>query len=77
MEFAVGVVQLQGRKRPHHPAVRLLDWEMVELGSGLQDLGQYVLSGGGDLVRAYYCITHELIHCGVDDEDETNSLWDY
>lgn len=59
-------------------AIKLLDWEMVGLGSGPQDLGQYVLSNMDpaerrpceeDLIRTYY---EELKHCGVKDVD-----WDY
>jgi hypothetical protein len=53
--------------------LRLLDWEMVGLGSGPQDLGQYVLSnmdpkerhdGEKVLIQNYY---HELIKLGVQD----------
>ena len=65
--------------------LRLLDWEMVGLGSGPQDLGQYVLSNMDPvdrracerhLLRAYY---DELLRCGVadDNESDNNSLWDY
>ena len=58
--------------------LKLLDWEMVGLGSGPQDLGQYVLSNMAgserrdcerDLVKAYF---EELKKCGV-----TNVDWDY
>ena len=58
--------------------LKLLDWEMVGLGSGPQDLGQYVLSNMDpkerreceqDLVKAYF---EELKRCGVADVD-----WDY
>jgi len=60
--------------------LRLLDWEMVGLGSGPQDLGQYVLSNFDpverracerDLVQTYY---NELVRCGVKDDEQ---LWDY
>lgn len=59
-------------------SIKLLDWEMVGLGSGPQDLGQYVLSNMDpierlaceeDLIKAYY---EELKQCGVEDVD-----WDY
>ena len=62
--------------------LRLLDWEMVGLGSGPQDLGQYILSNMDpaerracehDLLRTYH---QELVRCGLA-EDEFNSLWDY
>lgn len=58
--------------------LKLLDWEMVGLGSGPQDLGQYVLSNMDpaerreceeDLIKTYY---EELKKCGV-----TNVDWDY
>jgi len=58
--------------------LKLLDWEMVGLGSGPQDLGQYVLSNMDpaerrecekDLIQAYL---EELQRCGV-----TNVDWDY
>ena len=58
--------------------LKLLDWEMVGLGSGPQDLGQYVLSNMDpterreceeDLIKAYF---EELKKCGV-----TNVDWDY
>ena len=58
---------------------RILDWEMVGLGSGPQDLGQYVLSNMDpadrrvcelELVQAYY---EELVRCGVPPTD----LWEY
>lgn len=58
--------------------VKLLDWEMVGIGSGPQDLGQYVLSNMDpveriacekDLILTYY---EELKKCGVEDVD-----WDY
>lgn len=60
--------------------VRMLDWEMVGLGSGPQDLGQYVISNMNplerrgcehDLVRGYY---EELVQNGVENEDD---LWNY
>jgi len=53
--------------------LRLLDWEMVGLGSGPQDLGQYILSNmdpcerrkcEGQLVRNYY---RKLVDLGVQD----------
>jgi thiamine kinase-like enzyme len=53
--------------------LRLLDWEMTGLGSGPQDLGQYVLSnmdpeerrkGEFDLVKNYF---NELVRLGVHD----------
>ena len=67
---------------------RILDWEMVGLGSGPQDLGQYVLSNMDpadrrtcerELVQAYY---DELVLCGVptsnQSENDTHSdLWEY
>lgn len=58
--------------------LKLLDWEMAGLGSGPQDLGQYVLSNMDpferqeceeDLIKAYF---EELQKCGV-----TNVDWDY
>lgn len=61
--------------------IRLLDWEMCGLGSGPQDLGQYVLSNMDpaerrpcerELVQAYY---KELVQAGV--KDESGDLWDY
>lgn len=63
------------------PLLRLLDWEMVGVGSGPQDLGQYVISNMDpvdrrsceyELVQAYY---QELLRCGV--EDSSNDLWEY
>lgn len=64
--------------------LRLLDWEMVGLGSGPQDLGQYVISNMDpverracehDLVQAYY---QELIRCGVPEKDNDGDfLWEY
>lgn len=63
-------------------SLRLLDWEMVGLGSGPQDLGQYILSNmdpaerracESDLLQMYY---QELMSCGVD-EDKNQSLWEY
>jgi thiamine kinase-like enzyme len=59
-------------------SIRLLDWEMVGVGSGPQDLGQYILSNMDpaerrdcerQLVQAYY---EELKRCGVKNVD-----WDY
>lgn len=59
-------------------SIRALDWEMVGLGSGPQELGQYVLSNMDpaerrecerDLVQSYF---DELQRCGV-----TNVDWDY
>ena len=53
--------------------LKLLDWEMVGIGSGPQDLGQYILSNmhpsqrrqcERSLLEAYYS---ELIRCGVKD----------
>eukprot|EP00977_Amphora_coffeiformis_P029648 scaffold42123_cov221-Amphora_coffeaeformis.AAC.3 len=73
----------------HSGNFRILDWEMVGLGSGPQDLGQYVLSNMDpadrrvcerDLVQAYY---DELVRCGVsptnhyEDDSETTDLWEY
>jgi Ecdysteroid kinase-like family len=58
--------------------LKLLDWEMVGIGSGPQELGQYVLSNMDpverrdcekDLIQAYFA---ELKRCGV-----TNVDWDY
>ena len=58
--------------------LKLLDWEMVGLGSGPQDLGQYVLSNMDpaerreseeELVKAYF---EELKRCGVSNVD-----WEY
>lgn len=55
--------------------LKLLDWEMVGIGSGAQDLGQYVLSNMDPkerreceltLIENYYA---ELIRCGVPKED--------
>lgn len=55
--------------------LKLLDWEMVGIGSGVQDLGQYVLSNMDPkerrecertLIENYYA---ELIRCGVPKED--------
>lgn len=52
--------------------IRLLDWEMVGIGSGPQDLGQYVISNFAgqerrecerELIRAYH---QELISAGLD-----------
>lgn len=60
--------------------IRLLDWEMVGLGSGPQDLGQYVLSNMDpadrracehDLIESYY---EELLRAGVSDD---GTLKDY
>merc|ERR1712232_1392864 len=51
--------------------IRFLDWEMVGLGSGPQDLGQYVISNMDpterkecelELIRAYY---HELVRTRI------------
>ncbi len=62
-------------------SIRLLDWEMVGLGSGPQDLGQYVLSNMDpverracehELVQAYY---EELVSSGVAADED--GLWDY
>lgn len=59
-------------------SIRLLDWEMVGLGSGPQDLGQYILSNMDpaerrkherSLVEAYF---EELKRCGVQNID-----WEY
>jgi aminoglycoside phosphotransferase (APT) family kinase protein len=53
-------------------SIRLLDWEMCGLGSGPQDLGQYIISNmepearrehDRSLVEAYH---RELLGCGVD-----------
>jgi hypothetical protein len=61
-------------------SIKLLDWEMVGVGSGPQDLGQYVLSNMDpeerrscerNLVQTYY---KELLKFGVANEDV---LWDY
>ena len=58
-------------------SIRMLDWEMVGLGSGPQELGQYVISNMDpierkecewELVQAYY---QELKQAGV------NVTWDY
>jgi hypothetical protein len=55
--------------------LKLLDWEMVGIGSGVQDLGQYILSNMDpkerrgcerNLIENYYA---ELIRCGVPKED--------
>jgi hypothetical protein len=55
--------------------LKLLDWEMVGVGSGAQDLGQYILSSMNPterrecertLIENYYA---ELIRCGVPKED--------
>ena len=54
------------------PTIKLLDWEMVGIGSGPQDLGQYVISNMEpalraeceyELVQAYY---QELLENNVD-----------
>lgn len=59
-------------------SLRVIDWEMVGLGSGPQDLGQYVISNMDpaerrvceyDLVMSYY---EELIRNGVDKGVESN-----
>ena len=69
-------------KTQNGSCLRLLDWEMVGLGSGPQDLGQYILSNMNaderracerQLVLAYY---HELLQAGVKDIDK-DTLWDY
>ena len=61
--------------------LKLIDWEMVGLSSGPQDLGQYVISNMDpvdrracekELVRAYY---DELLRNGV--KDDENDLWDF
>jgi len=63
----LSTAQLDDGKR-----IRVLDWEMVGIGSGPQDLGQYILSNMSveerrhcekDLVKAYW---EELISLGVD-----------
>ena len=63
----------------NNPVVRLLDWEMVGLGSGPQDLGQYVLSNMDpverracerQLVEAYY---NALCQAGVNEGRSGNS----
>lgn len=59
-------------------SIKLLDWEMVGLGSGPQDLGQYVLSNMDpaerraceeDLIKSYF---EKLKRCGVKNVD-----WEY
>jgi Ecdysteroid kinase-like family len=61
-------------------SLRMLDWEMVGLGSGPQDLGQYVLSNMDpaerracerELIQAYY---EELMRNGIEDDGD---LWEY
>jgi len=68
---------IDGSDKKDHDSIRLLDWEMVGLGSGPQELGQYVISNMDpierreserDLVQAYY---QELKQGGVD------VTWDY
>lgn len=62
--------------------LKLLDWEMIGLGSGPQDLGQYILSNMDpqerrdceqDLVENYYA---ELVRCGISrDEFGWEECW--
>jgi hypothetical protein len=60
--------------------LKLIDWEMVGVGSGPQDLGQFVISNMDpadrrsnekSLVRAYF---DELIRSGVEGDE---NLWDF
>lgn len=63
--------------------LRLLDWEMVGIGSGPQDLGQYILSNmdpierrgcGERLIRNYY---EKLIQLGVKDLSWKDCWFEY
>jgi thiamine kinase-like enzyme len=62
-----------------NPVIRLLDWEMVGLGSGPQDLGQYALSNMDpverracerQLIEVYYSA---LCQAGVNEKCEPNN----
>lgn len=62
--------------------IKIIDWEMCGIGSGPQDLGQYILSNmepdvrrehERDLVRAYY---DELLR-NVRENDRESITWDY
>lgn len=70
-DFWPGNVLWSFEKGSESGSLRLIDWEMVGLGSGPHDLGQYILSNMDpserracevDVVRAYY---DELVRLGV------------
>jgi hypothetical protein len=70
-DFWPGNVLWSFKKERESDLLRFLDWEMVGLGSGPQDLGQYILSNMDpserrecevDVVRVYY---NELVRFGV------------